>query len=30
MEDMKEAERALAEDAETFEIFMNNGINNCK
>lgn len=30
MEDMKESERALAEDAETFEIFMNNGINNCK
>lgn len=27
MEDMKEAERALTEDAETFEIFMNNGIN---
>lgn len=30
MEDVKEAERVLTEDAETFEIFMNNGINNCK
>lgn len=30
MEDMKEAERALTEDAETFEIFMDNGINNYK
>lgn len=30
MEDMKEAERALTEDAGTFEIFMNSGISNCK